>query len=100
MAQNNNKPQNTALRKTAVIGRFVLETLTVEEYLKKYACCPRCGGDFGVYTKVRSKGEWRDTTRYDGEKENTEMMDGFKDTWESKHIFCSQCEKPVAIRAV
>jgi hypothetical protein len=86
--------------KPPVIGRFILETLTVDEYLKKYDCCPRCGGNYGVYTRVKSKGTWRDTTCYDGQKENTEMMDSFSDTWESKHIFCSECEKPVAIRSV
>jgi hypothetical protein len=77
-----------------------METLTVQQFIEKYDCCPKCGSDYGVYTKVRSKGQWKDTTCFDGEKENTEMMDSFIDTWESKHIYCSGCNKPVAILAV
>ena len=77
-----------------------METLTVQQFIEKYDCCPKCGSMDGVYTKVRSKGKWRDYTRFDGKKENTEMMDSFEDTWESKHIYCQKCNKPIAIRDV
>lgn len=75
-----------------------MDILTVAEFIEKYDCCPKCGGSFGVYTKVRSQGQWNDITRYDGQKENTEMMDTFSDTWESTFIYCSECHKPVARR--
>lgn len=72
--------------------------ITVAEYIKQHDCCPKCGGRFGVYTKVRSKGAWNDTTTFDGEKENTEMLDSFVDTWESAWIYCAECNKPLAKR--
>jgi hypothetical protein len=69
--------------------------------IEDLSCCPHCGGSFGYYTVVRSKGKWHDTTRFDHKtKENTEMMDSFSDTWESKHIYCSECRKPICKRHV
>ena len=96
------KVQNTTGNNANTVlptGRLIMETLTVEQFVKKYDCCPICGSDYGVYTKVKTKGAWEDTTLFSGTKENTEMMDSFVDTWESKHIFCKECRKPVAIRA-
>ncbi len=65
-----------------------------------FDCCPHCGSDYGYYTKVRSKGEWCDTTMFHDHKtkENTEMMDSFCDTWESKNIYCSECNKAICKR--
>lgn len=77
-----------------------MKTLTVEQFIAKHKCCPLCKSDFGVYTKVKSRGKWHDTTLFIGRKENTEMMDSFVDIWESKHIYCSKCHKPIAIRAI
>lgn len=55
--------------------------------------CPHCKGTGGYYQKVKSKGTWFDNTTWEGEKENTEMMDSFEDTWEAKHYKCRDCLK-------
>jgi hypothetical protein len=58
-------------------------------------CCPHCKDDFGYYQKVRTKGAWHDNTLWSGEKENTEMMDSFRDTWQSKYYYCMSCNKKI-----
>jgi hypothetical protein len=64
-----------------------------------FDCCPHCGSTFGYYTKVRSKGLWHDNTRFDHiTKENTEMHDNFIDIWESKWIYCAECNKKICKR--
>lgn len=67
--------------------------------ITEFDSCPNCGDDFGYYTKVHSKGKWHDNTSFDHiSKENTEMMDGFIDTWESVWIYCCQCHKKITKR--
>lgn len=61
--------------------------------------CPHCGSTFGYYSKVRSKGEWNDNTEWDHTtKQNTEMMDYFKDVWESVWYYCCECNHKICRR--
>lgn len=63
-----------------------------DEILRMKAC-PHCGGSGGYFSKVRTRGTWRDYTTWEGKKENTEMMDSFVDTWESRYYYCTDCQK-------
>ena len=57
--------------------------------------CPKCGDKFGYYTRVKSRLDYHDTTTFSGEKENTEMMDSQRITWESKYYYCYKCNKRI-----
>jgi len=63
--------------------------------IEEFDNCPHCAGGSGYYRKMNSRGRWLDQTRWDGQKENGNMLASF--VHESNgYYYCSDCHQPIA----
>ncbi len=59
--------------------------------------CPKCGDDFGYYTKAYVSGWIHDNELFSTrEKYNTGLHENLKYSRESKFYFCMSCDEKIA----
>lgn len=64
---------------------------------KKITCCPHCGSEEGVYTKIdylRVRADYS----FDGEPQSNlgDIADMAEERIEGKTAYCQNCDKPIA----